>query len=162
MSHMADNTPSTAEVFEATREDLVFILAWLRREYDEDDSSGFWCNRGVISNAFDKPKNLWVIRRNGEAVAFQVGQYAADILSVRKDYRNRGMATALLEASIERAKPDNVNVLSLQCAPETSLGFWKRMGFEEYHDPQRPIDLTVRRVLPRTFDPSSDACLSRW
>jgi GNAT superfamily N-acetyltransferase len=151
MLHMADNTPTSAEVFEATREDLAYILGWLKREYDEDGGSGFWCNRCVISNAFDKPENLWVIRRNGEAVAFQVGEYAADILSVRKDHRNCGMATSLLEASIRRANTANVNVLSLQCAPEASLGFWRQMGFEEYRDPQQPNDLMVRRVLPRTF-----------
>jgi hypothetical protein len=102
MLHMADNTPTSAEVFEATHEDLVSILAWLKREYDEDGSSGFWCNRGVISDAFDKPENLWVIRRNGEAVAFQVGEYAADIISVRKDHQKCGMATSLLEGMWDR------------------------------------------------------------
>ena len=149
---MADNVPINAEVIGATAEDLNYILAWLKREYDEDGGSGFWCNRSVISDALGKPGNLWAIRRNGEAVAFQVGKYDADILSVRKEHQKCGLATSLLEASIERAEAANVNVLSVQCAPETSLGFWKRMGFEEYSDPQRPNDLMVRRVLPRTFD----------
>jgi GNAT superfamily N-acetyltransferase len=149
---MADNVPISAEVVGATREDLICILAWLKREYDEDGGSGFWCNRGVISDALGKPGNLWVIRQNGEAVAFQVGEYAADILSVRKEHQKCGLATSLLEASIERAEAANVNVLSVQCAPETSLGFWKRMGFEEYSDPQLPNHLMARRVLPRTFD----------
>jgi GNAT superfamily N-acetyltransferase len=149
---MADNLPISAEVVEAGPDDLTSILAWLKQEYDEDGGSGFWSNRGVITNASGKPRNLWVIRRNGEAVAFQVGEYAADIVSVRKEYRKSGLATSLLEASIERATADNVNVLSGQCAPETSLGFWKRMGFEQYNDPDQPNDVMVRRVLSRTFE----------
>ncbi len=38
---MAENTPSSDEVIEATGEDLANILAWLKREYDEDSGSGF-------------------------------------------------------------------------------------------------------------------------
>jgi GNAT superfamily N-acetyltransferase len=140
-----------AEVIEATREDLDCILAWLEREYNEDDGVGFWCNRSTITKAFSKPGHFWVIRQNGEAVAFQVGEFAADILSVRKDQRKCGLARRLVEASIGRAEAKNVNVLSVQCAPETSLGFWERMGFEEYRDPHQPDDLTVRHVLARTF-----------
>lgn len=148
---MAENTPTTTEVIEATREDLASILAWLKRNYDEDSGSGFWCNREVIRCALDEPRSLWVIRRNGEAVAFQVGEYSAKILSVRKDYRKCGMATSLVEASITRAKTANVNVLSVECKPETSLEFWKKMGFEKYRDPRQLDALTVRRVFPRTY-----------
>jgi GNAT superfamily N-acetyltransferase len=148
---MAENTPTSAEVIEATREDLASILAWLKREDDEDSGSGFWCNRPCIRRALDRPRSLWVIRRNGEAVAFQVGEYSAKILSVRKDYRECGMATSLVEASITRAKPANVNVLSVECKPETSLKFWEQMSFKKYSDPRQPDALTVRRVLPRTF-----------
>jgi GNAT superfamily N-acetyltransferase len=148
---MAENKPTNAEVFEATHEDLVTILAWLKHEYDEDSRSGFWCNRPCISRALGERRSLWVIRRNGKAVAFQVGEYSAKILSVRKDYRRCGMATSLVEASIERAKKDDVNALSVQCKPERSIEFWKKMGFEEYSDPRHPDDLMVRRVLPRTY-----------
>jgi GNAT superfamily N-acetyltransferase len=141
----------TRRVFKATRKDLACILEWLEREYDEDGGSGFWCNSSVITKALDKPESLWVIRRNGEAVAFQVGKYAAEILSVRKDHRKCGMATSLVEASIRRAKTADVNVLSVQCAPETSLAFWKRMGFTKYSCPRKPNYVMARRVLPRTF-----------
>jgi GNAT superfamily N-acetyltransferase len=152
MLHMTDKASTSTEVSEATHEDLVSILAWLKHEYDENGGSGFWCNCEVIRNAFDTPETLWVIRRNGEAIAFQVGEYAAEILSVRKDHRNCGLATSLLDASIERAKAADVNALSVQCASETALGFWKRMGFLNYRDPRQPENLMVRRVLSRAFD----------
>lgn len=148
---MTSNTPTNVEVVEATHEDLTCILDWLEREYNEDGGLGFWCNRKIITRALGRPGGLWVIRRKGEAVAFQVGEFAADIISVRKDERRCGLARRLVEASIGRAEAKDVNVLSGECAPETSLGFWKRMGFEEYRDPLQPNALTVRRVLPRTF-----------
>jgi GNAT superfamily N-acetyltransferase len=143
-------TLTTTEVVEATPEDITCVLAWLKREYDED-GEGFWCNNNVISDALDRPGCMWVVRRNGEAVAFQLGRYSASILSVRKDYRNSGMGKALVQASIERAFMDNVNALSVQCNPESSLGFWKRMGFVRYGDFGPYSDVKARRILPRPF-----------
>lgn len=149
---MAHNTPTSARVVRAKREDLDCILSWLKREYDEDDGSGFWDNRNVISDELEKPDHLWVVRRKREAVAFHAGEYGAYILSVRKDYRKRGLGTALVIASIERAKRDNVNVLSVQCEPKKSLAFWKRMGFKEYRDSHQSNQLRARFLLTRTFD----------
>jgi GNAT superfamily N-acetyltransferase len=147
---MPDNTTTTAEVVEATPEDITCILAWLKREYDED-GEGFWCNHNLVSDTLDRPGNIWVVRRNGVAVAFQLGRYSADILSVRKDYRNAGIGKALVQASIERAFSDDVNALSVQCEPKESLGFWERMGFVRYGDLEPYSDVNARLTLPRTF-----------
>lgn len=149
---MADTTPTSADVVEAIPEDVTCILAWLKREYDEDDGEGFWCNHNVISGTLDKPGDLWVIRRNREAVAFQVGKYKASILSVRKDNRKAGMGKALVQASIERAMRDDVNALSVQCRPEESFGFWERMGFVRYGNLESCSYVKARRILTRTYD----------
>lgn len=149
---MAKNKQTNAKVSKAKKEDLHCILAWLKCEYDEDGGSGFWCNRGVIEKSFREDHDLWVIRQDGKAVAFQVGKYAAVILAVRKDHRKQGMAASLIEASVRRARADNVTALSVQCAPEESLEFWKHMGFKEYSDPRRPGLLLARRTLPQTFE----------
>lgn len=148
---MPDDTAITDEVIEAMPADITCILAWLKREYDED-GEGFWCNRNLIADALDTPGDMWVIRRDGEAVAFQLGRYSAAILSVRKDYRQMGVGTALVEASVERAFSDDVNALSVQCQPKESLGFWERMGFIRYGDLEPHSDIKARRILPRTFD----------
>jgi len=148
---MPDDTAIIAEVIQATPKDITCLLAWQKREYDED-GEGFWCNRNLIADALDTPGDMWVIRRNGEAVAFQLGRYSAAILSVRKDYRQMGIGAALVEASVERAFGDDVNALSVQCRPRESLGFWERMGFIRYGDLEPYSDIKARRVLPRTFD----------
>ena len=62
-------------VVKATPADLTTVLGWLEREYD-DDGEGFWCNRRLIERALDDG-DLWAIRGAGDAVAFQVGHYAA-------------------------------------------------------------------------------------
>jgi len=143
--------PSPAEVVPATRDDLSCILAWLKREHAED-GEGFWKNRNLISKGLNRLGELWVIRRNGEAVAFQLGKHEADILSVRKDHRRAGVGKALVQASIERAKRDGVNALSVQCRPQESLGFWERMGFSQYGSTESYDDVHARIFLTRTLD----------
>src|SRR3546814_5541973 len=73
-------------------------------------SSDLWCNRRIIENALEHG-DLWVIRRGVEAVAVQVGDYAADIVSVRKDCRRQGLGDALFAASLQRAMKDRKSVV---------------------------------------------------
>lgn len=148
--HMPDDTTTNAKVVEATPEDVARVTAWLKSEYDED-GEGFWCNHNVISDALNRPGDMWVVRRDGEAVAFQLGRYSAEILSVRKDYRKTGVGTSLVEASVERAFSDGVNALSVQCQPEESFGFWERMGFVRYGDLEPHDNVMACRILPRAF-----------
>ena len=151
---MTMNRHTADEVVNSTAADRDYILHWLEGEHAED-GSGFWSNRNIIARSHEAG-DLWVIRRDGGAVAFQVGEHAADIVSVRKDHRDGCFGTALFEASLQRAERDGVNVLEGQCSPETSLGFWERMGFERYDDRRRPDQIRVRRVLPRKFDLPAD------
>lgn len=140
------------EVARATAEDLRAILAWLEREYIEDgEEVGFWNNRRIIDQALEE-EELWVIRDQGEAVAYQVGNYAADIANVRKDRQRQGYGSALFEAALARAYADNVNVMKGECSPRTSLPFWEQHGFERYGDMTDSGQLTVRRILSRRHD----------
>jgi GNAT superfamily N-acetyltransferase len=140
---MSDDAITTTDVVEASPEDITCVLGWLKREYDED-GEGFWCHDHLISDAVNRPGDMWVIRRDGGAVAFQLGKYSASILSVRKDYQKMGLGAALVKASVKRAFMDNVNALSVQCRPEASLGFWKRMGFVQYDNPDFPYQVDAR------------------
>ena len=149
MVKMVKHRPSmTSEL--ANKSDLIDILSWLEREYKED-GEGFWGNRRIIKRSF-KDGDLWVMRENGVAVAFQVGHYATDILCVRKDRQRRGFGTAMFKASLVRAMKDNLNVLKGECSPPSSLPFWQRQGFVRYNDPTGHGRITVRKVLQREHD----------
>lgn len=152
--HMGDIS-SVYEVVEATPQDISCILSWLEQEYEED-GDGFWCNHNLISDAGERPEELWVIRKNQKALAFQLGRYSADIVSVRKDHRKMGMAKALVEASKVRAFRDDVNALMVHCMPESSLNFWLRMGFLQYEDPDYPEQIKAHLILDRTFSLPAD------
>ncbi len=151
MHWMNQTSPSASDVKKARPEDLAVILDWLKREYDED-GSGFWSNRNIITRALEETDDLWVIRRGQQAVAFQVGDHAADIVSVRKDLRGSGYGTALFEASLQRAMRHEVNVLEGECSPRSSLTYWQGHGFEQYQDRNRPHQVMLRRILPRLYD----------
>ncbi len=139
-------------VVKANEQDLRCVLAWLEREYNEAEGEGFksfWCNRQIIQRSFGND-NLWVIREKDEAIAFQVGNYAAEIACVRKEFQRRGLGKKLFAAALARAKRDNVNVLWGECAPTSSFPFWNSLGFEQYNDPDS-IDILVRRFIKRRF-----------
>ena len=143
------------EVIPATEADLKVILGWLEREY-EQDGEGFWSNRKLISRSLREDGDLWVIRKDGEAVAFQVGAHGTSIVCVRKDSRGQGYGATLADFSVTRALEENVNVLQGECCPRNSLPFWEKMGFERYGDLSPWAPITVRRVLHRKHEMPTD------
>ena len=138
-------------VQQANEDDVRVILGWLEREYRED-GEGFWSNRRKISRSFEEG-DLWVIRKDGGAIAFQIGDYGTDVVCVRKDHRRQGYGTALFEFSLTQAIRDNVNVLAGECLTGDSFLFWEKMGFEPYGG---GAPITVRRVLHRDHEISAD------
>ncbi len=138
-------------VQQANEDDVGVILGWLEREYRED-GEGFWSDRRKISRSFEEG-DLWVIREDRDAIAFQIGDYGTELVCVRKDRRRHGYGTALVEFSLTQAIRDNVNVLAGECLTAGSFSFWKKMGFEPYGGGS-PI--TVRRVLHRAHDISPE------
>lgn len=139
------------KVEKATRADLADILGWLELEFHRDGRQGFWCNRGIIQRAIED-EILWVIRDNGQAVAFQVGEHSADIANVRKDKQRQGYGSALLDASLARAMRDDVNLLRVECYPHTSLASWEKHGFQRYGNLSSGGNVKARRVIGREFD----------
>jgi GNAT superfamily N-acetyltransferase len=119
-------------VEKATRGDLDFVLSWLQLEYAEK-GEGFWSNKDAIRSSLGDD-TLWIIRNDGKVAAFQVGNYSADIVCVREDLQGQGLGTKLFEASLARAIRDDVNLLTGECSPPTSLSFWEKHGFERYGD----------------------------
>lgn len=134
------------KVEKATEDDLTFILDWLKREHDEGVDDSFWCNNNLVRKSFRETDDLWVVRIDGEAVGFQVGNDMKGIVNVRKDMRGRGVGEALFNATLARAKANNVTALYGECAPTSSLSYWEKHGFERFHY-NGISGIWVRRIL---------------
>jgi GNAT superfamily N-acetyltransferase len=113
----------------ATQQDLEEVLAWLKEE-DRNEGTGFWCNRNVIQDAF-MDGELQVAVLDGHPMALLAyGLTRNGILETEPRFRGRGLARQLVERAI-RAEQDRDErcILEFQCAPETSVPFWKHLGF---------------------------------
>ena len=113
-----------------TQEDLVEIARWLKEEHVRDDS-GFWCNWRVIQSAYADGE-LTVVKLEGRAVAFSVGEYGCTIFCVQQEFQKAGIGTILSQHFLAKARADGVPVLRMECSPQTSLSYWQKHGFRQY------------------------------
>ncbi|MCJ2031270.1 GNAT family N-acetyltransferase [Methylobacterium sp. J-043] len=122
-------TPSPEPKFRAaTARDLAAIEAWLREER-EQTGGGFFCNWNIIASLFDR-QEMFVVDVAGDPVAFLVNDGVAHIIAeVRPDQRGRGYGRVIAEAMTEQSKARGLSVIEIDCAPETSVSFWAKMGF---------------------------------
>ena len=111
----------------ATAGDLTEILAWLEQE-KVDTGHSFIVNEGTIRDYFARGE-LFVIRLDGKAAAFQAKRFSPSISVVRPDLRGQGYGRALAEWTIADALKSDVCALEIQCQPGTSIPFWRAMGF---------------------------------
>ena len=106
---------------------LEQILAWLKKESEENDGAGFYCNRNIICKAHTDG-SLIVMIISGEVVAFSVvDQESWDILEVRPEYRRQGYGRKLAQHCINQFRKNGVCVLKIECV-QNSNSFWEKMG----------------------------------
>src|SRR5215218_4647638 len=91
----------------ADEADLAAIDEWLRKERDET-GDGFYCNWGIIVSSFEE-RELYVLRTDGYPVAFLSDQGATHMIALSREH--------------------GLSVIEIDCAPSTSVPFWRRMGF---------------------------------
>jgi GNAT superfamily N-acetyltransferase len=135
----------------ATSNDLAGIWRWLEDEYNKAGKVGFWGNRRLIEKSLEV-QELFVVKHNGDAVAFQMGLYLDGIICVREEFQKKGIGKELLDATIQRAFRNNVNVLRGECSPVSSLSYWKKHGFTQLTNEPR---VEVQRILERQLDLST-------
>ncbi len=140
-------------------DDLHQILAWLQQEYEED-GRGFWANRTIVERAVCEQYDLWSAVHDGNVIGFQVGNYAADIISVQKAWRLNGVGRTLFEASLQRAKRDAINVLEVECYPHSSLPFWQKLGFQIFHSSNRTTNINARYIIEKAHKLPLNAALA--
>lgn len=132
---MRNSKENKNEISIATIDDVTFIKGWLKREHNKN-FDGFYSNLNQIQEGQQKGE-LFVSRKENEAVAFQLGKVNADIISVREENRKEGHARNLFIALLERAKGAGNSFLVVQCVPESSLSFWTKLGFNCWHPTNR-------------------------
>ncbi len=142
---------SSWSVQTANEADLQYILSWLESEYAQDES-GFWCNRGIIERSLSR-KDLYVSRESGLAIGFLVGDHSPDIVSIKQDFKRRGIASALFDAALARAVINDVAMLQIECKPRNSWAFWKTQGFKPLPGAESEWGVShAYRLVEKAFD----------
>jgi len=121
------------KIRKTTDPDLAKIMQWLKIE-NEDGGEGFYGNRNMICEGHDDGDLYALIEEvTGEPVSFLLnGDVCPYIVEVRPDRRGRGYGRAMAEFMIEYWRQKDAPVIEIECAPHTSINFWKAMGFEIY------------------------------
>ena len=148
-----DGTPD----FGPARPDELESLARIDR-----DSPRPWSQAGFEDELRNLPPTLFVLRSDGEAVAFAVTRShppELDIvnLAVAREHRRRGFGRVLLRHLIERARSDGLRELFLEvrAGNHAARGLYRNLGFEEtqkrrnfYEHPVEDAILMKRKIEP--------------
>ena len=138
------------EIRTSTDADFKAIADWLREERNQGIHGNFYCNLNSVENSHVRGDLLvYVDGATGSPVAFQLGGLIRPgILEVKHDMRGRGIGRKLVEHCVERARSRNECILKIECTPDTSIPFWKKMGFKLL-DPKAERRLAYRIVEKR-------------
>lgn len=112
----------------ATQSDFNYISRWLKEEFDKY-GEGFWHNIQIINNCFLE-NQLFVYIYDSMAVGFITGPIdGPSILNVKKGYKRKGIGRKLINHILIKATEHQISVIEIECNPESSINFWKKMGF---------------------------------
>lgn len=123
--------PARFVVRPACDSDLPPIHEWLLEEKSLGSRDSFLCNweqtvrwheRGLV--------NVCVDKHSAQVVGYQSNDLTSPgILEVRRDFRRLGVGKALVKHRVLEVRKQNECMLYIQCTPESSLPFWRAMGF---------------------------------
>lgn len=145
------NYPEPKNIRKATSDDFQQIYLWLEMQEKARIKDNFFCNIRTIESSLNDEKNgliVYVCEETNNPVAFQLGGLITPgIIQVRKDRQNQGIGKKLVEYCIQKANEDNEPVLWIECTPESSIPFWKMMGFIMYSDPENYYKRYAYKIL---------------
>jgi len=116
----------------ASSNDLSFIESWLieEKKKSSNDFKGFYCNWKVIKSSYEE-NNLFVLLLNTKAIGIlSLDNFNPNILEIHPDYRGKGYGKRLAEWAVTNAFNNNVNILEIECEPQSSRFFWEKLGFQ--------------------------------
>lgn len=118
-------------------------------EIDENTprlEKGFLCNWMIIQDYYDKKElQILLTPKTSQPVAFLcaslpsvqdfcTGITGIDILEVHPDHRKKGYGRELATHVVAQARDRNICIMRLECVPQTSEHFWKKMGYRLYRE----------------------------
>ncbi|WP_353980477.1 GNAT family N-acetyltransferase [Salinicola endophyticus] len=115
----------------ATDHDVATIYSWLLEHDRREVYGSFLCNWNLTQRVHDEHQ-LFVATLEDEPVAYIWGDFG--ILEVREDLRKKGVGKQLVEYAMQRAISSGRIAVSIECKPESSIPFWKKMGFEFHNN----------------------------
>lgn len=136
----------------ATKNDIEQIYTWLQEEKALGIDDNFLCNWSLTLDVFEN-QNLFVYKNQitGNPIAYLWADFG--ILSVKHDYRNKGIGTALANFGLSNLELNNEFAARFQIMPETSKNFWVKMGAEVFGSNNRLngfIPINSKLDLPDT------------
>ena len=130
----------------ATDDDIEKIHCWLVSQSQRDVYGTFLCNWSWITKAHEEGDVIVCIEKN-QPIAYLLADFA--ILEVREEYRGRGVGRSLVAYGLDQARNLNFYCISGICAPETSISFWRAMGFEFFNKSHNTFAyLMIEKDLP--------------
>ena len=151
-SESALSASETTLVRRMASSDISSVLIVLK----ESPQASMWSEDSLLKVASEGA--AWIAERNGRVVGILIGQSAADEfeilnLAVGPDFRRLGVATQLVNATIEdaRARGAHQTYLEVRASNEAGVAFYSRFGFrvcgrraKYYRD---PVENAVVMVL---------------
>ena len=136
---------------------LESILDWLREERSKT-GEGFYCNKSIIISSHHNGE-VHVALENEFVVGF-VGDHlysyskgsSIDILEVHPKHRNRNIGKTLALGTISRLFELGAELVSVECAPRSSEGFWRKLGFKLKDDIPDSIEENPILILNKSTE----------
>lgn len=110
----------------ATSDDLEKIHCWLIDQNQNGVDESLLSNWSLTQKTHSEGQ-LLVALDGIDPVAYLWGDFG--ILEVKHSHRRRGVGRALVDYGIREANANGHICLVIECAPVTSVPFWKAMGF---------------------------------
>lgn len=111
------------------------LKEWLINEHNEsDEHKGFYCNWKSIQRSFED-KELVVLLSNDDPIGFATLIYTSEhtseiqLFEIKPTFRGQGAATWFSIKLFDFFIKKKIYAVSLQCKPEESEAFWKKVGF---------------------------------
>lgn len=145
--------------FNPKEADWIYIQNWLKEE-DHNSGKGFYCNKRIIQNAFQN-HGMVIISVDKKAIGFVTWYYSTkysariDITEIHPDYRKFGYGRVLINHLLQYFAAKNIYTVDLECAPVSSVHFWKKFKFKEFpkYDSSESKKIELYKILVDTLKP---------